>query len=737
MKRIALMLVLAMGLTHAGLAADSVTVGTNGIVTWPTNFTTANAIVTNNQTDVTLNGTFSGNGIGLTGLVSSVTNLSLADLTDTMTINWIPVGDGTNLILTSPAGVRSALGLGGLAQSNLVDVSGLWDTNGTAQAATNGLSPLAWLAFPSSDTNIYGIRSNAWAVISSTGGSAYDDGWRADYEPWWSDLTNNLYATVAWATTNFDASGAAHDATNGLGAMAWMGLPASDTNFYGMRSNAWEVIAGIGSGATYTVLASAVDKTPGYLADKVIGTGDVQVTTIDLGGGVLARYVGLTSPLGALALISEVTSNYVDTATDTAYRNTGASGSTNLSDYNNDVPFLTVESDTNALVALGFHTNLQGGAHGITGLIQAATNGLMRTNNLTDGTVVSSLGSGASGGAYGVAIGAPSTAAGSAGAYGVAIGTPSTAAGYGVAIGQGASAGERAIAIGYVANAPSTGCISIGQSIVLTQPIGSNWINSCEIGTGTNMLEGGISYRGFPLIDSNGQLRTVGPVTNATSGNHTGTLDGTAAATVVSGAADGASYQGTLTGVAPINTTNQAGVISALSTNAGVVSWGVGTNQTAGASLTITAGTNIVVTTNGSERIINSTASGTGGGGTNIWEWWGSKIQPLGTLALAGGSTQSVSVANGAFVTFSLTSTPITITMPAPPTTNYSGSVWYSVTHAADAVARTCLWDSASFLLPGGVQPVLSQSTNNLDMLEFRWGPSGKYRLVNLIRALQ
>jgi hypothetical protein len=46
------------------------------------------------------------------GTSGSATNVSLADLTDTMTLDNIPIGDGTNLTLRTPAQARTALGLG-------------------------------------------------------------------------------------------------------------------------------------------------------------------------------------------------------------------------------------------------------------------------------------------------------------------------------------------------------------------------------------------------------------------------------------------------------------------------------------------------------------------------------------------------------------------------------------------------------------------------------------------------
>jgi len=155
---------------------------------------------------------------------------------------------------------------------------------------------------------------------------------------------------------------------------------------------------------------------------------------------------------------------------------------------------------------------------------------------------------------------------------------------------------------------------------------------------------------------------------------------------------------------------------------AGGESDGGATNIMAGAADSYDAGTRTLTWNT------NAVPVGTGGGGTPALV-----VQALGTLSAANSATVNLDPGAGNYITLGFTNNPITFTATA----NYTGTVWVAVTHAADNVGRTATWSTASFRLPGGVQPVLSQASNNVDLLRFTWGPGGKYDLEGIVRTLQ
>ncbi|MEI7780761.1 MAG: hypothetical protein WCJ18_02410 [Planctomycetota bacterium] len=100
-------------------------------------------------------------------------------------------------------------------------------------------------------------------------------------------------------------------------------------------------------------------------------------------------------------------------------------------------------------------------------------------------------------------------------------------------------------------------------------------------------------------------------------------------------------------------------------------------------------------------------------------------IKALGSGPATAGATQTVDLANGAYQTYTLTNTPLTFLLA---TNNLTATnavpFWLQVTHAANSVSYTARLSTATFLLPGGVQPVFSQNTNNVDVLDFVWNGS-------------
>ncbi len=124
-------------------------------------------------------------------------------------------------------------------------------------------------------------------------------------------------------------------------------------------------------------------------------------------------------------------------------------------------------------------------------------------------------------------------------------------------------------------------------------------------------------------------------------------------------------------------------------------------------------------------------------GGSTVNPYQAYFIKALGNGPATAGATQVVNLANGAYQTYTVTNTPLTFLLT---TNNLSATnavaFWLQVTHAADSVSYTARLSTATFLLPGGVQPVFSQDTNNVDVLDFVWNGS-KAVLMNHRRDLR
>ena len=117
----------------------------------------------------------------------------------------------------------------------------------------------------------------------------------------------------------------------------------------------------------------------------------------------------------------------------------------------------------------------------------------------------SAFGAGASANHYGAAVGGGAVAD----SFGSAMGYASSGYNLGVGIGRSSVGDNNGVAVGAYAVGNNTGNVAVGY-FALACPTGSNWVNSVEIGPGTNLLNGGLSFRGHPLMDSNGLLYSGG-----------------------------------------------------------------------------------------------------------------------------------------------------------------------------------------------------------------------------------
>jgi len=167
-------------------------------------------------------------------LSASATNVALADLTDTMTDTYIPVGDGTNLVLTSPAGVRTDLGLvigtdveahdAAIAKTDEAEtLTGAWDIGTATNLQIAGIDATGT---PSGTTYLRG--DGAWETPAG-GGASFDlyglksvmiDWHQGEYQegpttnsagvmtPWDYINASNSWATYSWysADTNLQST---------------------------------------------------------------------------------------------------------------------------------------------------------------------------------------------------------------------------------------------------------------------------------------------------------------------------------------------------------------------------------------------------------------------------------------------------------------------------------------------------------------------------------------------------
>jgi len=166
-------------------------------------------------------------------------------------------------------------------------------------------------------------------------------------------------------------------------------------------------------------------------------------------------------------------------------------------------------------VALGYaaSANLNGVAIG--NEPNADDNGVAIGSSTIAGNYGIAIGSGAAGTINGVAIGNGGFAA----SYGASIGGNSQASNYGVAIGFGATGSDNGVGVGNGTDGSGFG-VAVGSgatsgggagSVAVGGAYGTNtavvpngWTNTVELGPGTATLAGGLNFRGYGMVNSNG-----------------------------------------------------------------------------------------------------------------------------------------------------------------------------------------------------------------------------------------
>ena len=186
-------------------------------------------------------------------------------------------------------------------------------------------------------------------------------------------------------------------------------------------------------------------------------------------------------------------------------------------------------------VALGYaaSANLNGVAIG--NEPNADDNGVAIGSSTIAGNYGIAIGSGAAGTINGVAIGNGGFAA----SYGASIGGNSQASNYGVALGFGATGSDNGVGVGNGTDGSGFG-VAVGSgatsgggagSVALGGAYGTNtaavpngWTNTVELGPGTATLPGGLNFRGYGIINSNGVFYVNGRpgiTTNVLCGSRT------------------------------------------------------------------------------------------------------------------------------------------------------------------------------------------------------------------------
>ena len=186
-------------------------------------------------------------------------------------------------------------------------------------------------------------------------------------------------------------------------------------------------------------------------------------------------------------------------------------------------------------VALGYAAtaNLMGVAIG--NEPNADDNGVAIGSSTIAGNYGVAIGNGAAGTISGVAIGNGGFAA----SYGASIGGNSQASNYGAALGFGATGSDNGVGVGNGTDGSGYG-VAIGSgatsgggagSVALGGAYGTNtaavpngWTNTVELGPGTASLAGGLNFRGYGLMNSNGVFYVNGRpgiTTNVLCGSRT------------------------------------------------------------------------------------------------------------------------------------------------------------------------------------------------------------------------
>jgi hypothetical protein len=222
------------------------------------------------------------------------------------------------LLLIIPLAVREAAAEISLTVGEPTAVTRTSVTWQVSIVATGAANPEVWIYWGSTNGS---TNASAWAQTNALGVLPL------------GDFSTNVTGLAAGSSYWYTAYATNSGSTNWAAARSWTTLPAWTTGHTARAwmegdsvTNAVDEVARAAAGAasnTYTVLASEMDATPGYLSDKVVGTGDITVATIDLGGHVLARSIGLLTPLtNYLALADWQTwlgSNTLVDASDAAY----------------------------------------------------------------------------------------------------------------------------------------------------------------------------------------------------------------------------------------------------------------------------------------------------------------------------------------------------------------------------------------------------------------------------------
>jgi len=143
-------------------------------------------------------------------------------------------------------------------------------------------------------------------------------------------------------------------------------------------------------------------------------------------------------------------------------------------------------------------------------------------NNAYGATSSVIVGDNATGTAYAISLGFGANGDN----VGTAVGVLNMATNWGTAVGYRTFATTYGVAIGSLAYAPGLGNVAIGGTTYLAAPptnptnnaamVPSNFVDTVELGRGTATLSGGLNFRGYGIVNSNGVVVASIATTNLT-----------------------------------------------------------------------------------------------------------------------------------------------------------------------------------------------------------------------------